>query len=576
MMEHARAAAVASESGLDLLQAAQLIRAGRAAPEMMERWLAATWRDPLRFRRALYVAGASSKTGAIKSRPELGLDLYTDCVAVHLGRSRTALIVMQDGRPSEITFETLHARCSALASLWIKAGVKTGDSLAVLLPVGADYCVALLAGLRLGLMLTPVAPLGATYARARLALVAAKHVATVERWAYMLPADAPNPLPVAAHSGDTTLTASHTYAPDATVLRLLSPQGTGDQEAPAELDALMLHEALLRDSLLVFALQAGDRVAAPGWDAQQLQPLALLSVFLAGATWVECTPEEIAAQPELIVQTGINVLGVNARLREQLRAAGPETCKGVRAWFRSLSDVFDHDKWRSFSELLAQREIGAFCVLYNAASGGAHLFSPRTMRDHSGRIWPAPGRTFLIAQVGASLLPALDETGVYTPLRDDEADPSIVRMVLAKLDQGWTLGGSIDPGHEGRKVPVDEIAACAEQHPQVGAASVVVLPGRWPNAAHVLLLLFVREPADASGELPAEIKAIIQRELGQRHMPERVEVFALHPRFAGEALRPNWCASQYASGMLGRKSRTPMFLTLSRLAWIFASHRPTT
>lgn len=575
-MEPARAAAVMSEPALDLVHVGQLIRAGRAEPELLERWLEASWQQPERFQRALYIAAASSKAGAIKSRPELGLDLYTDCVSLHLGKGRTALIVMQEGRTHEISYETLHARCSALASHWIKAGVQPGDSLAVLLPVGLDYCVALLTGMRMGLMVTPIAPLGATYARSRLALVAPKHVATVERLQHMLPPDSDSPLPVAAKSGDTTLTASHTYAPDAPVLRLLSPFGVGDQEAPAELAAVTLHEALLRDSQLVFALQVGDRVAAPGWDALQLQPLALLTTLIAGATWVEWTHADVAAQPQLIAQTGITLLGVDARLRELLRASGPEACKGVRAWFRSLSAVFDHDKWRTFSELLAEREIPAFSVLYNAASGGAHLFSPRTLRDHAGRIWPAPGRRFLIAQVGAGLLPSLDASGVYTPLRDEEADPTLVRMVVAKLDQGWTLGGSIDQGPEGRKLPVDEIAACAQQHPNVGAASVVVLPGRWPNAAHVLLLLFVREPADATPELTAEVKRLIQRELGERHLPERVESFALHPRFEADALRPGWCTSQYLSGMLGRKSRTPLFLTLSRLAWIFATHPKTT
>ena len=549
-------AAKQAEPELDLNHLAQLIRTGRAAPELMESWLETTWRDPARFRRALYRT-AAMRGEAIKSRPELGLDLYADCIASHLGQQRAALV--QEGR--EITYETLHARSAALASIWDKAGVKAGDSLALLLPVGLDYAVALLAALRLGLCITPIPPLGATYARNRLLLTAADHVVTSERLAHMLPPDGAPPLPLTAAGADATRAASHAYAPTASVLRLLSPFGPCD--VLTELDALSLHESLLRDGMLVLSLTAADRVAAPGWDVLQLQPLMLLTTWLAGAAWVECAAVDFT--PKL----GVTVLGVDTRLRELIRELGPDSCRGVKSWFRSLSDRFDHEKWRTFSELLAEREIPSFSLLFNAASSGAQLFSPRAMRDFTSRVWPAPGRAFIISQVGASLLPALDATGVYTPLRGEEADLSLMRLVLAKLDQGWTSGGSIDIGPEARTLPAKEIAACAQRDPRVGAANLLVLAGRWPNEAHVLLLVFVHDPAAASGELASDLRALIAHELGERHVPERIEISPLHPRCDEDGIRADWCSSQYQSGMLGRKARVPMFLTLSRLAWIF-------
>jgi hypothetical protein len=562
-MAQARAQTSHAEPELDLNHLAGLIRTGRAAPELMESWLATTWRDPARFRRSLYRAAAVRGSETIKSRPELGLDLYADCIASHLGHQRPALTIVQEGRgPQEISYETLHARSAALASLWVKSGVKAGDSLALLAPVGLDYAVALLAALRLGLCVTPIPPLGAGYARRRLLLTAADHVAASARLAHMLPAESAPALPLTATGPDSVRAASHAYAPTDCVLRLLSPFGPCD--ALTELDSVTLHEALLRDGLLVMALTTADRVAAPGWDVLQLQPLLLLTTWLAGATWVECTAADFAAQ-----SLGISVLGVDHRLREQIRARGDDSCRGVKSWFRSLSDRIDHDKWLSFGELLGARGIAHFSLLYNAASGGAQLFSPRTTRELIGRMWPAPGRAFIISQVGSDLLPALDATGVYTPLRDAEADLSLVRLVIAKLDHGWTSGGSIDIGPEARTMPAREIAACAERDPRVGAASLVVLAGRWPNEAHVLLLVFVSEPDAVSGELAADLRALIAHELGEQHVPERIEISPLHPRRDDGGIRADWCASQYQSGMLGRKARVPMFLTLSRLAWIF-------
>ncbi|HEY6881770.1 MAG TPA: hypothetical protein VI299_27270, partial [Polyangiales bacterium] len=482
-----------AELELDLVHLAKLIREGHATPQLMEQWLHATWRDPAGFRRALYRAGASQRE-AIKSRPEIGLDLYTDCIASHLGRNRTALVLVAEGSGAtqEISYETLHARSAALASTWLKAGVCTGDSLVVLAHVGLDYCVALLTGLRLGLCVTPIPPFGATYVRNRILLSAADYVAANERSLHMVPDDVAR-LPLTAAAGaDATSSASHAYLPGDCALRLFSPFGLSG--ALYELDARSLHEALLRDSMHVFALEVSDRLAAPGWDVLQLQPLALLTTWLAGAAWVELTSNDLAAQPGLLARCGVSVLGVDTRVREIIREHGSECCRGVRSWFRSLTDRFDHEKWRTFSELLAQRDVLQFCLLYNAATGGAQLFSARAENDHTGRVWPVPARSFVISQVGADVLPALDATGVYTPLRGEEAELSLPRLVMAKLDEGWTSGGSIDVGPFARTLPADEITTAAQHHAAVGAASLLVQPGRWPNEAHVNLLVFVREP----------------------------------------------------------------------------------
>ncbi len=559
-----------AELELDLVHMAGLIRAGRASPPLMEGWLDRTWREPASFRRALYRAGATQRSDAIKSRPELALDLYADCITIHLGRGRTALVLTDArGVPQEFSYELLHARSAALASTWLRAGVASGERIALLSGVDLDYCVALLAALRLGLCITVIPPLGATYAHNRLALAELDHVATSERWLHMLPHGVSRLPLTAAASADATSSASHAYQPSECALRLFTPFGS--TTAITELTARSVHEALLRDSLLVLALEPSDRVAAPGWDELQLQPLALLTTWLAGACWVELTRSQLAAQPDLLQQCGVSVLGVDARLRELLRTLGASSYRGLHSWFRGLSDRFDHEGWRTFAELLAERELQQFLLLYNAASGGAQLFSARALRDHAGRVWPAPGRSFVVSQVGAELLPALDATGVYTPLRGDAADASLARMLIAKLDTGWTCAGTLDVGPGARALPAQELAACARRHPEVGAASLLVVPGRWPNDAHVKLLVFVRDTDIAHGTLQRELNELLSREVGERYLPEQIEIFALHPRYDGAEVSASWCASQYMSGMLHQKARVPLFATLSRLAFVFTS-----
>lgn len=556
---------------MDLSDALQRLRTGRVTPELLEAWLRETWLDRPRFRAGLYAAAAARAEAPIKSRPSLGLDVYADCVTSHLGAHRPALYTLRDDQVVSTSYEQLHERCSALASAWRQAGVEAGASLLVLLPVGIDYAAALLTGLRLGLTVTPLTPLGATYVRNRVAVLAPDYVVTGERWAHLLGPDAPPALALHAQRGDTTDASSHRYGGDDIALRLFSPFGENNHEQPHELSALELHEGALRDSMLVFALQPGDRVAAPSFDPLQWQPHALLCTWLSGSAWLECSVKDLATQPQLLDQVGVTVLGVAGRLRDMLLGLdGLGTFgRNLRAWFRSLNDVFDYPRWNTFTTALATREISHFAVLCNAASGGAHLFSPRTVSAQANSIWPAPGREFTVAQVGASLLPALDETGVYAPIRAEEPDPSLMRVVIAKLDAGWTLGGSIDVGPHGRTLPVAEIAACVERFPGVGAASVVVTPARWPNAAHVILLVFAPEEQAPPTLSASALTRHLRHELGDAHVPDRVEIFALHPRRKAQSLQAGWCASQYLSGMLGRKSRTPLFMTLSRLGWIF-------
>jgi hypothetical protein len=233
-------------------------------------------------------------------------------------------------------------------------------------------------------------------------------------------------------------------------------------------------------------------------------------------------------------------------------------------------------QWLRLEQALIARELLGFCVLFNSASAGAHLFSAPTPRLEPACLWPVPGRRFVIAQAGADLLASVDGTGVYTPLRDGEPDTSLPRMVIAKQGAGWMLGGSIDPGPQARALPVLQIARSARSHPLVREACVVLTPGRFTNDGHSVLLAFVADPdPDGGASVPAsEVLQRIARDLGAAHVPERVDAFALHPRFIDGELDRDWCASQYLSGTLTRKARIPLFSTLARLAWIFEPREP--
>jgi hypothetical protein len=517
----------------------------------------------------------------LKGGPDAGFDLYADTVGKELGRGRTALVGIEKGEVVSTSFEWLHERASALVGAWRAAGVKAEERVALVLPVGVDYAVELLACFRLGLVATPIPPLGPAYVTGRLARAEVDRVVTVDRYRRFLPPSGPDPLAPAAPGGDTTLAASHVFAPEQAPLRLFSP--FGDPEAPpVALRAHIVHEAILRDALLVWALDAGDRIAAPGFDPVQMQPLGLLSAWIAGAAWAELDVREASEAGRPLARAGVTVLGVHPTLREQILAAGPDGSFGVKAWFRGLNDPFDIARWDALARLLAERRIPGFSVLTNAASGGAHLFAQRSLEPQPMGVWPAPGRAWQVSQVGAGTQPAPGDAGVYTPLvasagggssadaAGDEVDPSLLRVLIAKLGATWMMGGTIDVGPSGRSLPTREIAAAAERHPEVRAAAVIVLPGRFTNDANVVLLAFTDRTEDVA---VVEIANTIEREMGSLHVPERIEIYPLRPRFRSGAVDVAWCRSQYLSGSLRRKARMPLFLALSKLAWVFGDDR---
>ncbi|WP_437720390.1 AMP-binding protein [Sorangium sp. So ce861] len=558
---------------LDLRAACETLRQGKADGAWLRGWLPATYDDPAGFRRALY-AHASRQAGGLKSRPGEGVDLYHDCVMAHLGQRRRALLSAGAAGSAELSFEAVHARAAALASSLLRAGFAPGQAVAVVLPAGVDLVVAVLAALRAGAVVSTVPPAGPAFVEARLDQLKPDHVIAAERHRRLLgrfSAALVGPAPAAAP--DDRPQPSHWYAPDEPVARLLSP--FGDPAAgPVELTAAAWHEALLRDGHLVFGLAAGDTLAAPGFDPVQFQPHLALAALAAGAAYAELGPEDALADPGL-AGLDVTVLGVGRRLRDELLRRGVAALpKACRAWFWSLTEVLDADRWHACARALWARKIPGFGVVASAAAAGVHLFGPPAPPAPVPRVWPAPGRAWQLSELAAGELPALRDVGVYTPLRDEEPDlAGLPRVVLSREPDDLLFAGAIDLGRDAQTYPAAEVARVAERHPAVRHAAAVVAPGRHVNDARAVLIAFVEDLRGPDGRLalpvrPDELAALVAREMGERAAPDRVEIFPLRPRLRDGVVDEAWCRSQYLGGTLHTKARMELFVLLSRLRTI--------
>lgn len=559
---------------LDFARMRESIRAGKATPAWLASWLEPSYAEPEAFRTALYAFAASRREDAIKSRPTVGFDFYHDCVLAHVGQRRRALVARENAASRELasyTFEALHLRCSALAAAWAREGVEPGTRVCVVLAPSVGFVVAVLTALRLGAIVSVVFPRGATYVKTRLQALAPEKIATDQAGARLATGLEATILPLTAQAGEVATAMSHTYLPGEQAAELFSPLVAHGAEAfPVTADAL--HFGLVRDALLVHALDGKDTLAAPGFEAAQHQPSLFLATMLAGATWAELELKDLDQEPRLTKQLGVTVLGVAPDLRERIfawHAAGKNTKLAERAFFRSLSDPLDLGRWDDLARHLAKENVLGYGVLATAAAGGTQLFASPRLPPMTLGVFAAPGETWQLSEIAGGTVEALGASGAYTVLRDEEALPAVPRVVLAKSGDDWLYVGPLELGPNGWSYPVREVGAVVERHPAVRAAAVILVPARFINEAKIVLLAFTDDEEAAKAPPADELRALVDREMGPGFRPDRVEVFPLRPRYLEDGtVDLAWCRSQYLSGSLGRRSRSELFLALARLGWI--------
>lgn len=558
---------------LDLRVISATLRGGEASDAWMKAWLSVTFEAPGRFLEMLYAHVLSPRSG-MKSRLGREYDLYHDCVLAHVERRAPALFAREGGEYTEISYAMLHQRCSALSAAWDSLGVERGQSVCVTLPLGVDYTVSLLTALRMGLVVSTLEPCGPSFVQNRLPALSPDWIVASERLrgALRLPRD--RVLPPRAER-DASGLASCRYAPNEVALRLLSSFGEVGTETTVT--ASSLHASLLRDGLFVFGLGPSDVLAAPGFDPTQAQPHLLLVALAAGACYAVIDEADLEANPEVAERAHISVLGVSNGLRDRLLARGAGWLGAAgRAWFRSLTEVYEMERWELLGRALADRRLDGFSVFMNAATGGVELWSPRSASPCGRSVWPAPGRTFQLFEVGAGGLPAINDAGVYTVMDGKEpATLPLPRLLLGRRGDGYVYSGALDLGRDAQVYPGAEVAWIAARLPGVRHAAVVLQPGRWLNEARVVLVVFVDDARGPDGRVAVpvtvgEVRAHLAREMGERFDPDRIDIFPLRPRLVGGEVDEGWCRSQYRSGALHAKARSETFLLLSRMRYILA------
>jgi len=559
---------------LDLLAARASCEAGLVgdSPPPLD-WLRESWREPDAFFRALVEQHARHASPASKSHPGEGFDFAHDLVLRH-PPERTALLASAPRRGLRaLSYGELEQRSRRLADDWSARGLEPGAPVCLLLPLGEELVVALIAALRLGLVITLLPPGGPRWLAPRLASTRATVVTTRDH-ASLVRANPTIFLGEPPRAKSASRRASFTYAPDAVAARLFSQHTAGHEPLP--LRARDLYLGALRDGLLALSLRPGDALAAPGTPLVSHQPALLLAALACGATYVHLELDAIAADPSLLTALPLRAIGVTAALRDLLARAGDEPLRWAH-WFRDPEERLDWPAWRRF---IAARRLGdtpASNLLVDASTGGAVLWSLRRRGRVHVEVLPAAGAPWTLGAIGRVDADgrgpeASGDVGLFARAGDERRP----YLILMRSGDELVYGGTWDARVDGRVYPGAEVAAVASALPFVEGAHVVLdRAGPLGQTLRVLVAFTGARVAGAS-ERRALDAALVQA-LGPELLPDRVLLVPLYPRRAddGVALDEPWCERQYAAGRLHHKPRQPFYQLLTRLrASAVATRRP--
>lgn len=554
--------------------------------------LEATWRDPEGFARALLDWQATRDVdGPRASRALEVYDFYADAIERRLATGGDALIFEgrgREGEPERLTVGDAHLRATALARAWAGAGARAGQLVCLVMPVGADLVVALLAALRLGLAISYLPPGGDLFLARRLALLAPDHIAASFAARRALGPFLAKALPEegdpAAPLGEAP--PSFEY-PRATPLGFFFSACVEPAEAPRPVSAEDLYLRAVRDAAFAYGMKPAARFAAAGLDPLQHEPALLLASLLVGAVHVHATAADLRRDPGLLAREPFAAVGLGREARDALHAAGLAFGKAWGFWWKAAGEAADIPVWIAFSRECGLDPVPSGTALVEAAAGGALLFSARREKNPNLNVLPSAGAPFFLADLMGTGTPTVGAAGLFTLGRATDKEVAPTNHIVAELPQGeWFFVGPRDHRRAGRAVPREEVLAALADLPGAERRAIVLAPTASAAAPVIFVLLLFAGPdaegmeesaaAAARDDLARRAREEIERRLGPGFVPDRVEVFPFYAREKDGAVDASWCQARYVTGMLQRRRRSRLAGLLARVRQAALASAPAT
>ncbi|MGZ4953764.1 MAG: AMP-binding protein [Methylobacter sp.] len=523
-------------------------------------WLELSWKEPVRFFTALHAYGVRRQASQSKSVPWARYDFYHDVIARQKDQTIPALIWFDSGIWQTWSYAELGKVVNGLAASWEDVGVQPGDTLTILHPQGPHCLAALLAGLRLGLVVSLLPPQGNAFVSRRLDNLAPQWLAMDLLYRHQLAAIWQDSVLPNTLSPLMPTRRPYEYSGTDIVVQGFDPTSpTPDLACP--IDANTLYLGALRDGILSLGIKPGQACAAPGWHGLESQPALLLAVLLNGATWVHINIENLAKEPERLLEQHIDVLGISRSLRDLLLDNPIRGEKTWRYWFRHPAESANFTVWQDFIEKLQLEEIYSGNLSCIAARGGTVLFSSRYRGRSHHTVLPAAGMCWQLGMIDAPELPCVGGWGrmALGKAEKDETVWTATPFILTPYLKAWNYLSQYPLDRAGRTYPKQEVLDLLSSSVRYLALVEAFAHGGEADPLQVLL-------AFGPGIDAAALQTLIETELGNDFLPDRIECLPLLPqRNAEGGADQEWCQFHYVTGELYRRQRSEIYCCLSEL-----------
>lgn len=537
--------------------------AGSEAPG----WLRRSYQQHEEFVGALFQHVLERTERLEKSQPFVRYDLYHDLVVCNTGLDRDALMFFQGGSFETVSYDELHARCSALASVWQEQGVEPGAVVCIALPFGVDYVVALLTAIRVGAVATLVPGLRTRLSFERMvgsgaAFVVADAYDVADHVELVV-------LPPRAGQRGATHSLAHVYGAGEVVAQLFSPFAE-DHLALATVTADDLYIGALRDNALVFRYGPGEQVTAPGFDPLQYQPQLLLAALHAGATWVEFP---VTMPADGMRGAAPRVIGVSPALLEAKESLTDELFENARLWYRSATEAIELAEWEPLERRLVQMGIPSMSIATSAPFSGCFACSIKGVRNSPLELFPIMGEPWELLDASGSEQPALGPMGLLGNMRRVSTELAVGHFTFTEHLNRYSFSGTFSWARSGRAFPVQAFESWVTELSGVDHAVLFLAPSAKLNDSLAVLVVFIdpliAEDPDAKRDVQKRVEAALEAFFGVDGLPDQVQLFSTVAQTEDGKLNREWAIESYRSGILARKEGNEIFRSLSRLNRVF-------
>lgn len=528
-------------------------------------WMQETYHKPFSFWEDLFALKFQDKSATVLFEK---YDFYSDCIIRHLGKDLEALKILHPSNNKEsCTYDDIHTYVEAQAAHWAQSyAAKAGQTVALILPYGIHYIVALMTALRLGLIVS-IVPLEDRFFPAynvHTALDQIKPDLVVslsgldisEKWAHIK-------LDLTLQR-ESSSTQSYAYSAGEMVQKHLDLLNGNHM---TWIEATRSYLAPIRDGMIALQLKEGTKWARPFHSMYLQEPSCTLTALLAGATIIHVPERVLMEDPQILKDEPVEILGISPPLLEiWLKTPGAPVNK-LKLWYRD--PLYGNDRsWKSFSEQNKLQKIPTTLCLFEKEKGGITLFSQPLLPEIFALITPSLGSPWKLLKIGSKGEISSEGFGLFQVEPAGERQPF---LIISQIGDAWTVSASTSPLREGIPYPIQAIEEATQRLDHVQAS--IILPERHPEHylhQQFVLLLFVLPKQyplflNQGEEIKAQIQEIIRNQIGAAFVPDRIHFYPIYPKRDPKGPSRTWVESQYQDGsLLIKQSRLP-YLNLNLL-----------